>query len=89
MLRLALAMCAMFVMIGCPSSPPSTALPTAVVGRPYTLQVPVAASTACGKPACAWTASGLPSGLVMSPTTGAIQGTPRIAGAYHVQVVAQ
>ena len=59
-------------------------VPDAVIGTPYTLQI-----SANGSPT-GYTASGLPNGLAISPTTGQITGTPSAGtgGSYTVLISA-
>ena len=62
----------------------SAPLPPAVVDTPYA----GASVTASGSPAPTYTATGLPAGLTLNPSTGALSGTPSAAGAYNVTVTA-
>jgi hypothetical protein len=57
------------------------ALPAAQVGQPYSATLAAIGGTA----PYTWTASGLPSGLALSPT-GALSGTPTTAGTFGVTV---
>ena len=61
---------------------PST-LPSGVVGVAYPTTTITASS---GLPPYNWTATGLPPGLTIGPTTGIISGIPTTAGAYAVTV---
>ena len=61
---------------------PST-LPSGVVGAAYPTTTITASS---GLPPYNWTATGLPPGLTIGPTTGIISGIPTTAGAYAVTV---
>lgn len=54
-----------------------------LTGRATSL--PLAATSAAGRP-LAYTASGLPPGLLLSPSTGRVTGTPRTPGSYAVTV---
>jgi uncharacterized protein (TIGR03437 family) len=58
----------------------STALPTATVGTAYTTGSTIVA--AGGTPPYSFTATGLPGGLTISSTTGAITGTPNANGSF-------
>jgi Putative Ig domain len=60
----------------------TVSLPNGVVGAAYSAQ-----NTASGgTPPYAWTATGLPGGLSIDPSTGAISGTPNAAGPSTVTV---
>ncbi len=61
---------------------PST-LPSGVVGVAYPTTTITASS---GLPPYNWTATGLPPGLTIGPTTGIISGIPTTAGAYAITV---
>jgi hypothetical protein len=58
---------------------------TATAGRPFALQIAGADS---GSAALAYSATGLPAGLAISPTTGLISGTPTTVGPATVTVAA-
>jgi subtilase family serine protease len=58
---------------------------TATAGKPFALQITGADS---GSAALSYAASGLPAGLVISPTTGVISGTPTTVGNAAVTVSA-
>jgi subtilase family serine protease len=58
---------------------------SATVGKPFALQITGADS---GSAALSYSASGLPAGLAISPTTGAITGTPTTVGTATVTVAA-
>jgi serine protease len=58
---------------------------TATVGRPFSLQIQ--ASDSAGL-TLTYSASGLPSGLTIAPTSGLISGTPTAAGSYATTVTA-
>jgi large repetitive protein len=60
----------------------TASLPEATVNQPYSANV---AATG-GAPPYQWSASGLPSGLLLNPGTGAISGTPSAAGPSTVSV---
>jgi hypothetical protein len=71
------------------NAPPTIASPATLahwtVNRPY----PATSITAAGGTTpYAWTATGLPAGLAINATTGAIAGTPTAAGAQSVTVTA-
>jgi Putative Ig domain/PKD domain len=61
----------------------TTALPNGVVGASYNSG---ALSATGGNSPYAWSASGLPAGVLMDPATGAITGNPITAGAATVNV---
>jgi alpha-tubulin suppressor-like RCC1 family protein len=56
----------------------TSSLPAGRVGSPYSATV----SATGGIPAYSWAAAGLPPGLSLNTTTGAISGTPSTAGSY-------
>lgn len=60
----------------------TAALPTGVAGTAYNATV----AAAGGTPAYNWSATGLPSGLSIDPSTGQITGTPGAAGTSSVTV---
>ncbi len=57
-----------------------------IVGVAYSATL--SATPGTGGKAITWSASGLPDGLTLNETTGAISGTPRAAGTYSVAVTA-
>ena len=57
-------------------------LPNGTVGFPYGWNL----AAANGSPPYSWTASGLPPGLTLNASTGAIGGTPNTAGTFPVAV---
>src|SRR5262245_46432399 len=61
------------------TSPP---LPTAITDRPYVFTM----EGAGGVTPYLWTASGLPSGMSIGPTSGQISGTPTSAGSFAFTV---
>jgi hypothetical protein len=69
-----------------PLSITSTALDpaTATVGVGYGANTAVAATG--GKTPYTWSASGQPSGMQMNATTGALYGTPTVAGSFTITV---
>lgn len=60
----------------------TTALPSAVVGTAYRASLSLAGGVAPYR----WSASGLPAGLTINPTTGVISGTPTTPGSATVEV---
>jgi len=72
-----------------PLSITTTALnpPTATVAVPYAAQEAVAATG--GQLPYSWSATGLPSGMGINATSGAIFGTPTIAGTFNFTAVVQ
>jgi hypothetical protein len=60
----------------------TTSLPAATAGVAYAAPIPGSG----GKAPLAWSATGLPGGLTISPTTGAITGTATVAGSSLVKV---
>lgn len=60
----------------------SSTLPSGSTGSLYLFRLAGAGGVAPYQ----WFASGLPTGLVLNPTTGDIQGTPQTAGTYQVTV---
>ena len=60
----------------------TTSLPGAVAGDPYS--VPIAVTS--GAPPYTWSASGVPSGLSLDPSTGVLSGTPQHDGTYRIPV---
>jgi hypothetical protein len=65
-----------------PLSISTTTLPTGVVGAPYSSVV----NAGGGVSPYTWSASGLPAGLTMNPSTGEISGTPSAPGASSVAI---
>ncbi len=65
-----------------PSITTTSPLPTAEVTDPYLAGI----STSGGTTPFIWSQTGLPGGLTMSSTTGAITGTPTASGAFTVAV---
>jgi hypothetical protein len=59
-------------------------LPDGIMGLPYSAQL----SVPNGRPPYSWSATTLPSGLALNPTTGLISGTPDGIGNYWVNVTA-
>jgi len=61
--------------------------PTATVGVAYAAQQAVTATG--GQTPYSWSAAGLPNGLTINATTGAVFGTPTVAGAFNFTVTVQ
>ncbi|MDI3297628.1 MAG: putative Ig domain-containing protein [Bacillota bacterium] len=59
----------------------TTSLPAGEVGQPYSAQLEATG----GQPPYTWSATSLPDGLSVDPSSGLITGTPAAAGIYQVQ----
>ena len=62
----------------------TTSLPAGTSGRAYSATL----SAAGGVPPYTWSATGLPSGITLSGSTGVLSGTPLRPGTYTVQFTA-
>ncbi|MGQ3276974.1 MAG: putative Ig domain-containing protein, partial [Shinella sp.] len=67
-------------------SPAAGALPEATANTPYSQSVTASASGTATPISYAVTSGALPSGLTLDPATGAIAGTPTLAGSYSFTI---
>ena len=67
------------------SSPTSSNLPNGVLGQSYAVDVDATGRTG----AYVFTATGLPSGLIIASNTGLISGTPNSVGTFNVKVTVE